>query len=368
MVYDFDSVNGQADIKVIGVGGGGNNAVNRMIHHGISGVEFIAVNTDSQTLQLSQAKLKIQIGDKLTKGLGAGAKPEVGQKAAEEDKDKLKEHLENTDMVFITAGMGGGTGTGAAPVIAEIAKSMNILTIGVVTKPFMFEGKKRMKLAEEGIRKLKERVDSIIVIPNDNLLGIIQQDTTLIESFIFADDVLRQGVQGISDAIVGPGMINVDFADVKSIMTDSGSTLMGIGEGTGENKAADAAMKAINSPLLETEINGAMGILYNITGGVDLGLHEVSKASDIIHEAADPDANIIFGVTIDENLKDEVIITVIATGFAQEKNQPKKRPFTLTMADEGSDTKAVLKTAGVNTSPYNNRDNYDVPAYLRKSK
>ncbi len=315
-MLEFDTdLNQFAEIKVIGVGGGGNNAVNRMIAAGLKGVEFLSVNTDAQALNLSRATQKVQIGIKLTKGLGAGANPEVGAKAAEESRDELMQVLKGADMVFVTAGMGGGTGTGAAPVVAEVAKEMGALTVGVVTRPFSFEGRKRAMQAEKGIADLKSKVDTLIVIPNDRLMQVVDKHTTIHEAFRIADDVLRQGVQGISDLIAMPGFINLDFADVKTIMMNTGSALMGIGQGTGENRAAEAARRAISSPLLETSIEGARGVLLNITGGTNLTLFEVTEASEIIAEAADPEANIIFGAVIDENLKDEIRVTVIATGF-----------------------------------------------------
>ena len=319
-MLDFD-VDEQdfAQIKVVGCGGGGNNAVNRMIIEGLKNVEFIAINTDKQALMLSQATQKIQIGDKLTKGLGAGADPDVGKKAAEESKEEIAQALKGADMVFITAGLGGGTGTGAAPVIAEVAKSMGILTVGVVTKPFPFEGRKRMLHAEVGMKALRDVVDTLVTIPNERLLSIVDKKTTLEQAFKMADDVLRQGVQGISDLITIPGLVNLDFADVKTIMSDKGLAHMGVGTGNGDNRAQDAAKLAISSPLLETSIVGATGVLLNVTGGSDLGLLEINEAAVIVQEAADPDANIIFGAVIDENLKDEVRITVIATGFDSEK-------------------------------------------------
>ncbi len=304
-----------AKIKVVGVGGGGNNAVNRMITSGLQGVEFIAINCDAQALLLSKAQNRIQIGEKLTKGLGAGANPEIGQKAAEESKEILIEQLRGADMVFVTAGMGGGTGTGAAPIVAECAREAGALTVGVVTKPFSFEGKRRMNQAEAGIVNLKDRVDTLITIPNDRLLQVIDRRTSMIDAFRIADDVLRQGVQGISDLISVPGLINADFADVKTIMSNAGSALMGIGTAKGENGAVAAAEAAIKSPLLEASIEGARGVLFNITGGKDLSLFDVTEASNIITEAVDPDANIIFGAVIDEKLDDEIRVTVIATGF-----------------------------------------------------
>lgn len=315
--FDNEALNNARveQIKVIGVGGGGNNAVNRMIDYGLKNVDFIAVNTDKRALMLSQAPVKIQIGEKLTKGLGAGADPEVGQKAAEESREEIAQAIAGSDMVFVTAGMGGGTGTGAAPMVASIAKEMGILTVGIVTKPFAFEGRQRMARAEEGVLELKNAVDALVTIPNDRLLQVSNQHTTLVEAFKTADDVLRQGVQGISDLISGPGYINLDFADVVKIMKNTGIAHMGVGRGTGEKRAEDAVKAAIQSPLLETSIDGARGILINITGGSDLGLFEINSAAELVTEAADPNANIIFGATLDESLQDEIIITVIATGF-----------------------------------------------------
>lgn len=319
-MLDFETnIDALAVIKVIGVGGGGNNAVNRMIEHGVQGVEFIAVNTDAQALNLSSAEVKLQIGTKLTRGLGAGANPEVGKKAAEESKEQIEEALRGADMVFVTAGMGGGTGTGAAPVIAQIAKDLGALTVGVVTRPFTFEGRKRSTQAIGGIAAMKEAVDTLIVIPNDKLLEIVDKNTPMLEAFREADNVLRQGVQGISDLIAVPGLINLDFADVKTIMSNKGSALMGIGMSTGENRAAEAAKKAISSPLLETSIDGAKGVLMNITGGSNLSLFEVQEAADIVASASDEEVNMIFGSVINDNLKDEIIVTVIATGFSEEQ-------------------------------------------------
>lgn len=322
-----------ATIKVIGVGGGGSNAVNRMIEHGVQGVDFIAVNTDSQALNLSKADVKMQIGAKLTRGLGAGANPEVGRKAAEESKEQIQEVLQGADMVFVTAGMGGGTGTGAAPVIAQIAKELGALTVGIVTRPFSFEGRKRQTQALAGTDALKGSVDTLIVIPNDRLLEIVDKNTPMLEAFREADNVLRQGVQGISELIAVPGLINVDFADVKTIMADKGSALMGIGIATGENRATEAAKKAISSPLLETSIDGAHGVLMNISGGTNLSLYEVQEAADIVTSAADQEVNVIFGSVINEDLKDEIVVTVIATGFDEAQIQqamnaprPKARP------------------------------------------
>ncbi len=339
-----------AEIRVIGVGGGGNNALNRMIDAGLNGVKFIAVNTDLQALSLSKAPVKLQIGGRLTKGLGAGANPEIGKKAAEEDRDKITEALKGADMVFITAGMGGGTGTGASPVIAEVAKELGILTVGVVTKPFTFEGRRRMLQAEDGIKQLKEKVDALIVIPNDKLLDVVDKNTSLIEAFRMADDVLRQGVQGISDLITVPGLINVDFADVQTIMRDAGSALMGVGHGKGENKAVEAAKAAISSPLLESSIEGAKGILLNISGGPDLTLKEVNDAADLITKVADRDANIIFGAVIKENITDEIFVTVIATGFG---SKPSK-------------TRPLIELEGL--SPIIDTEDIDIPPYLRRRR
>ncbi len=344
--FDVD-MNQFANIKVIGVGGGGSNAVNRMILAGLRGVEFITVNTDSQALHLSKADIKIQIGTKLTRGLGAGANPEIGTKAAEETREEIVQALKGADMVFVTAGMGGGTGTGAAPVIAEIAREVGALTVGVVTRPFTFEGRKRAMQADTGIGDLKLKVDTLITIPNDRLLQVVDRHTSINEAFRIADDVLRQGVQGISDLIAIPGLINLDFADVKTIMNDTGSALMGIGQSGGENRAAEAAKKAISSPLLETSIEGAKGVLLNITGGGNLGLFEVNEAAEIIAEAADQEANIIFGAVIDENLSDEVRVTVIATGF---------------------DQRAVRReTTDLEIKPFaSNSEELDIPAFLRR--
>ncbi|WP_253188285.1 cell division protein FtsZ [Leptolyngbya sp. 'hensonii'] len=304
-----------AKIKVIGVGGGGGNAVNRMIHSGITGVEFWSINTDAQALTLSSAPKRLQVGQKITRGLGAGGNPAIGQKAAEESRDDVAAALEGSDLVFITSGMGGGTGTGAAPVVAEIAKEIGALTVGVVTRPFTFEGRRRTTQADEGIAALQSRVDTLIVIPNDKLLSVISEQTPVQEAFQFADDILRQGVQGISDIITIPGLVNVDFADVRAVMADAGSALMGIGVGSGKSRAKEAATAAISSPLLESSINGAKGVVFNITGGSDLTLHEVNSAAETVYEVVDPNANIIFGAVIDERLHGEIRITVIATGF-----------------------------------------------------
>jgi len=352
-----------AQIKVIGVGGGGNNAVNRMITAGLRGVEFIAINTDKQALFLSKANTKIQIGDKLTKGLGAGANPEVGEKAANESKEEIAQAIKGADMVFITAGMGGGTGTGATPIIAQIAKEMDILTVGVVTKPFMFEGRKRMLYAEQGIENLKGNVDTLVTIPNDRLLQVAEKKTSIIDAFMMADDVLRQGVQGISDLIAVPGLINLDFADVKTIMYNTGIAHMGIGRAAGEGRAEDAAKQAVQSPLLETSIEGARGVLLNITGGEDLGLFEVNLAAELVQKSADPDANIIVGAVIDENLKDEILITVIATGF--EKGPViRKIDKIVEKAQLKPEQPAVRRHATTEVS----EDELEIPTFLRKNR
>jgi cell division protein FtsZ len=336
-----------ASIKVVGCGGGGTNAVNRMVEANLRGVQFIAVNTDRQALALSQADVKIQIGEKLTKGLGAGAVPEVGRRAAEESREEIAQALKGADLVFVTAGMGGGTGTGAAPIVAEIAREMNCLTIAVVTKPFAFEGKQRMKNAEMGINDLKQSVDTLVVIPNDRLLQVVSKGTTMVEAFRIADDVLRQGIQGISDLIAVPAMINLDFADVKTIMESGGMAHMGIGVGKGETRLVDAANKAISSPLLETKIDGARAVLINVTGGPDMSIMEINEAANLVMESADSEANIIFGAGIDESLKDEVRITVIATGF-------EKTPFP-TREKKKSRTAAPYGAAVPSFNPYENR-------------
>ncbi|GBD28700.1 Cell division protein FtsZ [bacterium HR31] len=346
-----------ASIKVVGVGGAGSNAVNRMIAAGLRGVEFIAINTDVQALALSQAERKIHIGAKLTRGLGAGGNPEVGRQAAEETKDELYDALEGADMVFVTAGMGGGTGTGGAPVVARIAREQGALTIGVVTKPFSFEGRRRAAAAEEGIRNLKEQVNTLITIPNDRLLQLVDRSVSMIEAFRVADDVLRQGVQGIADLITVPGLINLDFADVRTVMAEAGSALIGIGVASGEDRAVRAARTAISSPLLETSMDGARGVLLNVTGGLDLGLVEVNEAAQIIAEAADPDANIIFGAVIDEGLRDEVRITVIATGF--DAARPKR-------AEEAAGPAAAAAPQDREVPVKMFIDDLDVPAFLRK--
>ena len=315
----------QAVIKIVGVGGGGVNAVNRMIAVGLRGVEFIAVNTDAQALLMSEADVKIQIGSKGTRGLGAGANPEVGTAAATESRDELKEALKGADMVFVTAGEGGGTGTGGAPIVAELSKEVQALTVGVVTRPFTFEGRKRAQQAEQGISTLSEQVDTLIVIENDRLLQVVDKDTSIVDAFRMADDVLRQGVQGITDLITIPGLVNLDFADVRTIMNEAGSALMGIGTASGENRATEAARSAVSSPLLESSIEGATGILLNVTGGSDIGLFEVNEAAQVVTSAADQNANVIFGAVIDESLKDEVRVTVIATGFGPAKVRRRRR-------------------------------------------
>jgi cell division protein FtsZ len=317
--FSYGEIENFAKITVIGIGGGGSNAVNRMIEAGLQGIEFITVNTDAQALVHSRAPVSLRIGDKLTKGLGAGGNPNVGSKAAEESSESLFDSLRGSDMIFVTAGMGGGTGTGASPIIAQIAKEVGALTIGVVTRPFDFEGARRRSVADEGIARLKEHVDTLITIQNQRLLQMVDKNTSFLETFRLADDVLRQGIQGISDLIIKTGIINLDFADVRSIMQDAGSALMAIGHGSGEGRTVNAARMAIESPLLEISIEGATGVLYNITGGLDLGMIEIDEAAQIISQAADPDANIIFGATIDEAMGKDVTITLIATGFDEAK-------------------------------------------------
>ena len=358
---------GTATIKVIGVGGAGNNAVNRMLDLGIKNVDFIAVNTDRQALQKSKANTKIQIGEKITRGLGAGANPDVGAQSAEESKQEITEVLRGADMVFVTAGMGGGTGTGAAPTVAGLAKEMGILTIGVVTKPFTFEGKKRLAQAERGIESLKGKVDTLIVIPNDKLLQVIDRKTSMAEAFMMADDILRQGVQGISDLITVTGAINLDFADVKTIMQNTGMAHMGIGFASGENKAEDAAKQAIQSPLLETTIEGARGVIINVTGGIDLGLQEVNTAAELIQRSVDPEANIIFGTVVDESMNDEIQITVIATGF-EDQNEVSgigKRADNIISKTWG-DKKINSIPASQDLS--NSQNDLEIPSFLRKNK
>ncbi|MCR6516458.1 MAG: cell division protein FtsZ [Clostridium sp.] len=366
------------NIKVIGCGGAGSNAVNRMIVEGLKNVEFIAINTDKQALMLSHANQKIQIGEKLTKGLGAGANPEIGQKAAEESREEITAAIKGANMVFITAGMGGGTGTGSAPVVAEIAKSLDILTVGVVTKPFPFEGKRRMRHAEMGIANLKAAVDTLVIIPNERLLLMADKKTTLLDSFKLADDVLRQGVQAISDLITIPGVVNADFADIKAVMLDKGLAHMGVGHGTGDNRAADAVREAISSPLLETSIEGATGVILNFTGGADLGALEVYEAADVVRESVDADANIIFGAVIDENLNDEIRITVIATGFEEDmmvQDKPQvviKKPVETkkvveNVVEEVVEEVATTTTENEEKSSYNDED-LSIPTFLRRRK
>ena len=358
-------IDGTATIKVIGVGGGGTNAVNRMVDSGIRGVEFVAVNTDRQALLLSKAASKIQIGEKITRGLGAGANPDIGAQAAEESKAEITEALRGADMVFVTAGMGGGTGTGAAPIVAACAKEMGILTIGVVTKPFTFEGKKRLAQADRGIESLKGKVDTLVVTPNDKLLQIIDRKTSIVEAFKMADDVLRQGVQGISDLIAVPGLVNLDFADVKTIMLNTGMAHMGIGRASGENRAEDAAKQAVQSPLLETSIEGARGVIINITGGANLGLHEVNTAAEIIQRSVDPEANIIFGAVIDESLDEDIVVTVMATGFEKEEKTSVNVPVG-EIVSKAWDKKINSIPSSQETS--NNANDLDIPSFLRKNK
>jgi len=370
--FDNDLRNERVEqIKVIGVGGGGNNAVNRMIDYGLKNVDFIAVNTDKRALAMSQAPLKIQIGEKLTKGLGAGADPEVGQKAAEESREEVAQAIAGSDMVFVTAGMGGGTGTGAAPLVASIAREMGILTVGIVTKPFAFEGRQRMARAEEGIIELKNAVDALVTIPNDRLLQISNQHTTLVDAFKMADDVLRQGVQGISDLISGPGYINLDFADVVKIMKNTGVAHMGVGSASGEKRAEEAVRQAIQSPLLETSIDGARGILINITGGSDLGLFEINSAAEMVTEAADPNANIIFGAALDESLQDEIIITVIATGFEGPGRDKSAGLFSNNIFAGGSAGGAGISGAAFASrareeAPAADKTNIDIPLWMKE--
>ncbi len=342
-----------AGIKVVGVGGAGCNAVSRMIQEGLKGVEFIAINTDAQALFLCDADQRIHIGGNVTKGLGAGSDPEIGRKAIEENRDDVLQVLDGADMVFITCGMGGGTGTGAAPVLAEIAQEVGALSVAVVTKPFSFEGKMRARIAEEGIKELKERVDTLITIPNDRLLHVVDKKTPLVEAFKVADNVLRHGVQGISDIITTPGLINVDFADIQSVMKNAGSSLMGIGSGTGESRAIEAAKAAISSPLLEATIEGAKGVLFNITGGPDMSLLEVNEAAEVISKAVDPDARIIFGAVIDDRLEGEIRITVIATGFTPKESIGEVSTF---FGEEEPEFKPMISSEEIDA----------IPAFLRR--
>ena len=350
-MLEFDiPMSNMAQIKVIGVGGGGNNAVDRMIEDGLDGVEFISINTDGQALAKSKSSTKIQIGEKLTKGLGAGGNPEIGEKSVDETQDEIAQALRGSDMVFITAGMGGGTGTGAAPRIAAISKELGILTVGVVTKPFNFEGKKRMSNAEKGIAELKKNVDTLVIIPNQRLLSIIDKKTTLTEAFRKADEILRQGVQGIADLISKPGVINLDFADVRTVMADKGVAHMGIGRAAGENKAEIAAKMAIQSPLLETTIEGAKSVLINFSGDMNLGLMETEEAADLIRESIDPEAEIIFGTTINEELQDEVIVTVIATGLEDDIPAPEPRRVAQPVEKAPEATEEVVEESAEETA------------------
>jgi cell division protein FtsZ len=348
-----------AVIKVVGVGGGGTNAVNRMVDAGLSGVEFIAVNTDAQALLMADADVKIQIGAQATRGLGAGADPEIGLAAAQESRDELKEALKGADMVFITAGEGGGTGTGGAPVVAELGQEIGALTVGVVTRPFAFEGRKRGDQAERGIDELRDRVDTLIVIENDRLLQVVERQTSVVEAFGMADDILRQGVQGITDLITEPGLVNLDFADVRTIMRDAGSALMGIGSASGENRAAEAARIAVSSPLLEASIEGATGILLNVTGGSDIGLFEVNEAAEVVTGAADQNANVIFGAVISNALREEVQVTVIATGFGA--GSAARRRTRRREATSEAPLPATASTEGFDVS----QDVLEVPSFLR---
>jgi cell division protein FtsZ len=346
-----------AVIKVVGVGGGGTNAVNRMVDAGLAGVEFIAVNTDAQALMMTDADVKIQVGTQATRGLGAGADPEIGFAAAQESRDELKEALKGADMVFVTAGEGGGTGTGGAPVVAELGQELGALTVGVVTRPFAFEGRKRADQAERGIDQLRDRVDTLIVIENDRLLQVVERQTSVVEAFRMADDILRQGVQGITDLITEPGLVNLDFADVRTIMRDAGSALMGIGRATGENRAAEAARIAVSSPLLEASIEGATGILLNITGGSDIGLFEVNEAAEVVTGAADQNANVIFGAVIDDSAGDEVQVTVIATGFGGQGRRRRRRE---------AEREPPIPAAATSTESFDvSHDVLDVPSFLR---
>ena len=368
---------GNASIKVVGVGGGGGNVVNRMIEAGLRGIEFITVNTDKQALELSKANKKIQIGEKLTRGLGAGANPEIGKCSAEESKAEIAEALKGADMVFVTAGMGGGTGTGAAPIVAETSREMGILTVAVVTKPFPFEGKRRTAQAEAGIDELKQRVDTLIVIPNEKLLQVVEKQTRLQDAFDMSDNVLKQGVQGISDLITIPGLVNLDFADVKTIMLDAGIAHIGTGRASGENRAQEAARQAIHSPLLETSIEGAGGVLINVTGGRDLGLLEINEAAELVQKSVDPEANIIFGAVVDETLKDEIVITVIATGFnkGNSYNNFNDMQLDTVVNDVLNKNISTISNDNLNkpdyySSSYNNdyKVDLDIPPFLRRNR
>lgn len=365
-----------AKIRVIGIGGGGSNAIGSMIAHGsIQGVDFVSINTDAQALLLNKADTKVQIGENITKGLGSGGDPEIGKQAAEESEEKIRHMLEGSDMVFLTAGMGGGTGTGATPTVARIAREVGALTVAVVTKPFMFEGTRRMVSAEEGIENLKDKVDTLIVIPNQRILDVVDRKLSLLDAFKVADSVLTQGVQGISEIITMPGLINVDFADVRAIMSNAGSALMGIGSGIGENRAQTAARSAVASPLLEISMDGARGVLFNIVGGPDLTMTEVDEAAKIITNAADPDANIIFGATIDESMHDQIRITIVATGFDQTKQRLQQ------FVTQNKPEPEIITNTSINLGPNNNlqqtppkeeekdekkEDEWDIPAFLRQ--
>lgn len=365
-----------AKIKVIGVGGGGNNAVNRMIEAGIKGVDFVAINTDRQTLVNSKADTKIQIGEKLTRGLGAGANPTIGKSSAEESKAEIAEAIKGADMVFIAVGMGGGTGTGAAPIVAEVSKNMGILTVAVVTKPFPFEGKRRMSQAEVGIEELKKNVDTLITVPNERLIQVVEKNTTMLDAFKMADDVLRQGVQGISDLITLSGVINLDFADIKAVMTDAGVAHMGIGRAKGEHRAQEAAKLAINSPLLETTIEGAGGVIINVTGGKDLGLVEASEAAELVQKSVDQDANIIYGTVIDESIENEIFITVIATGFNKKNKEVKDNNcmfnYAYDMSMSNQETPSMQNSEptrlGTITPNISALGDLDIPPFLKKNR
>lgn len=364
-MYPQPNMESFARIKVVGVGGGGSNAVNRMIEEGLAGIEFVAVNTDAQALVLSDAPTRVRIGDKLTRGLGAGGNPEVGQKAAEESAEELYEVLKGTDMVFIAAGIGGGTGTGAAPVIAQVAKEVGALTIGVVTRPFTFEGVKRAKSAEQGIGHLKEVVDTLIVIPNDRLLQVADKRASLQDSFKMADDVLRQGIQGISELITVPGLINLDFADVRTIMSEGGAALMAVGRATGEDRARSAAEMAISSQLLDITIDGARGILFNVTGGADLSLFEVNQAAAIIKETAHPDVNLIFGAVVDPSMGDELRVTVIATGFEGSNIRRPSSRRTVSRSEAKNEAGTPAEVEAFQPQSFDVND-LDIPAFLRR--
>jgi cell division protein FtsZ len=366
-----------AVIKVVGVGGGGTNAVNRMVDAGLAGVEFIGVNTDAQALLMSDADVKIHIGEAVTRGLGAGANPDVGRSAAQESRDELKESLKGADMVFVTAGEGGGTGTGAAPVVADLALEVGALTVGVVTRPFSFEGRRRAEIAQQGLAELQQRVDTIIVIENDRLLQVVDKDTSVVDAFRLADDVLRQGVQGITDLITIPGLVNLDFADVRTIMREAGTAMMGIGTASGQDRATEAAKSAVSSPLLDSTIEGATGILLNVTGPGDMGLFEVNEAAEVVTAAASNDANIIFGAVIDESLGDELRVTVIATGFGDAKRRTRRQAPTAQPRTERTPA-PVAAPAASNPRPTEGRDRpsesfeipdevLDVPSFLRDS-